>query len=91
MASNLSNRQEEILAKLYGKASAPSLGQRISTEQLPAAEIENVSLRINEEFLMHGLGPCYEPNDYGLELDALLELVNRPRLRQEADKARAGG
>lgn len=91
MATNLSNRQEEIIAKLYGTASAPSLVQRILTEQLAVAEIEDVSLRINEEFLTHGLGLDYEPNEYGLELDALLEIVNRPRLRQGADKARAGG
>jgi hypothetical protein len=34
---------------------------------------------------MHGLLPNYEPNEYGLELEALLNIVNRPRLARRAD------
>jgi hypothetical protein len=91
MAIKLSDRQKEIIVRLYGEAAAHSLVQRISSERLSFAEIEKVSLRINEEFLMHGLGLNYEPNEYGLELDALLDTVSRPRLRRGADQGGEAG
>ena len=35
---------------------------------------------INDEFMMEGITPDFEPNEYGRELEELLDLVNGPRL-----------
>lgn len=35
---------------------------------------------INAEFMMEGILPNFEPNEYGLELEKLLDVINRPRL-----------
>lgn len=85
MVGNLSDRQKEIIQKLYGAGSAQDLLQRMLAEQLSFREIEEVCLGINDEFLMRGLLPDFEPSEYGLEPEALLDIVNRQRLRPEAN------
>ena len=44
------------------------------------AEIDVICGLINAEFMMEGILPTFEPNEYGLELEGLLDLINRPRL-----------
>jgi hypothetical protein len=85
MATTLSDRQKEIVKSLFSNGTAQSVIQKVLTEQLSFSEIENVVNIIHREFSMHGLLPNYEPNEYGLELEALLNIVNRPRLARRAD------
>jgi hypothetical protein len=85
MTTDLSDRQKEIIEKLCGDGRAQIVIQKIITEQLSFSEIENICNIINDEFLLRGLLSSYEPNAYGLELEALLDEVNRPRLARRPD------
>ena len=49
--------------------------------RVTVADIGELCTLINNEFLMEGILPNFEPNAYGLELEALLDVVNRPRIR----------
>ena len=60
--------------------STQGVSQEILAEQLSFSEIEDVIDILHREFSLHGPLPGYEPNEYGLELEALLDIVNRPRL-----------
>lgn len=42
------------------------------------SEIDALCGLINVEFMMEGILPTFEPNEYGLELEKLLDLINRP-------------
>jgi len=35
---------------------------------------------INDEYLLEGVGKNYVPNSYGIELEELLDVINRPRI-----------
>ncbi len=65
-------------------ATDKELLSRALREELPRADIEAVCQLINDEFLMRGINisPDYSPNEYGRELEQLLDAVNRPRLVQ---------
>lgn len=56
------------------------LFDRVLDGNLPKASIQAVCEMINDEFLMKGIKPDYSPNEYGYELEALLDVVNRPRV-----------
>ncbi|KFI25662.1 hypothetical protein CG50_04915 [Paenirhodobacter enshiensis] len=45
------------------------------------SEIDILCDLINAEFMMEGILPTYEPNEYGVELESLLDLINRSRLK----------
>jgi hypothetical protein len=78
----LTERQVAILVSLRDRVSEEKkeLLNRVLREQLPRGEIEAVCQLINDEFLMKGINPDYSPNEYGRELEQLLDAVNRPRL-----------
>jgi hypothetical protein len=80
----LTKRQIEILESLQrgGSEHKKELLSRALREELPRADIEAVCQLINDEFLMRGINPDYSPNEYGRELEQLLDAVNRPRLVQ---------
>ena len=42
--------------------------------------IDRLCKIINDEYLMKGIEEDYNPNEYGLELEELLDLVNHDRL-----------
>jgi hypothetical protein len=76
------DRQIEILKSLRDKATAQKkelLDQTLG-ETLHLSDIETVCQLINDEYLMKGINPDYNPNDYGRELERLLDAVNRRRL-----------
>ncbi len=86
MTTSLSDRQKEIIERLFRDGSAQDVIQKVLNEELSFSEIENVINVIHREFSLHGLLPNYEPNEYGRKLEALLDIVNRPRLAPKADQ-----
>jgi hypothetical protein len=49
--------------------------------QMTVADIEELCTLLNAEFMMEGILPSFEPNVYGRELEALLDVVNSARIR----------
>lgn len=52
-----------------------------STEDIPSWKVDQLCNWINNEFMMRGLAENDQPNEYGLQLEQLLDVVNRLRLR----------
>jgi len=48
--------------------------------RLAVNDIQRVCEIINDEYLMKGIGEDYSPNEYGRDLENLLNAVNAPRL-----------
>jgi hypothetical protein len=46
----------------------------------PIWKIDQLCEWINDEFMMHGLAEDDRPNEYGFQLERLLDAVNRQRL-----------
>lgn len=83
MKIELTKQQKAIINSLRLKGSKESqnmLGE-LENGRVTAADIDELCTLINNEFLMEGMLPNFEPNAYGLELEALLDVVNRPRIR----------
>jgi hypothetical protein len=78
----LTERQIEILKFFRDKAvgRAKQLLERTISGTLPTGDIEAVCQMINDEYLMKGIKEDYTPNEYGRELESLLDAVNRPRI-----------
>ncbi len=49
-------------------------------EKISSNEIDELCELISNEFMMNGIQESYEPNEYGRELEKLLDAVNRGRL-----------
>lgn len=81
-ALHLTERQIQIVRSLRDRAAEEQkeLLNRVINGDLPLGSIEAVCQLINDEYLMKGIGPDYNPNEYGRELEGLLDVVNRPRL-----------
>ncbi|MYN40410.1 hypothetical protein GTP55_13605 [Duganella sp. FT109W] len=82
MKIDLTLRQIQIVESIKSKS---ELKDQMMLDKLLKGEtdfndIENLCLIINGEFLMEGILPSFEPNPYGLELESLLDSVNRARI-----------
>lgn len=79
---NLTERQVEILKSLEEKVEAKDMRllEAIIEGSLPDRDIDAVCQLINNEHLMYGINKSYEPNDYGRELENLIDVVNRSRI-----------
>lgn len=75
-------RQKELLRLLGEKRTGDErrLFDLALLGELPKESIGVVCGMINDEFLMQGINADYSPNAYGLELEALLDVVNRSRI-----------
>ena len=83
MKIELTERQKTIVNSLRLKGSKESqtiLGE-LENGRLSIADIEELCTLINDEFLMEGIFPSFEPNVYGRELEALLDVVNSARIK----------
>lgn len=71
---------------LYVCRSAESLqlllAEKLINEIISPYEIDELCELISNEFMMNGIQESYEPNDYGRELEKLLDAVNRGRLHK---------
>ncbi|WP_156126541.1 ABC transporter transmembrane domain-containing protein [Burkholderia sp. 9120] len=79
----LTDRQKEIVSNLRVKDAGKNTAtfDSLDAGEMTFAEIDVICGLINAEFMMEGILPTFEPNEYGLELERLLDLINRPRLR----------
>lgn len=83
MNIEITERQAVILKFLLLNGSAEfqnRLGE-LGNGRLSMANIEELCTLINDEFMTEGILPSFEPNAYGLELEALLDAVNIARIR----------
>jgi len=81
--TQLTARQQEIIAVLRTKEGGlnSSVFQKLERQQLELNDIEILCSIINNEYMMEGVLPNLEPNPYGVELERLLDLINRPRVK----------
>lgn len=78
----LTERQKEILKKLRTNDAGLNAitFDNLENGQINANEIGALCDLVNAEFMLKGILPSFEPNQYGLELENLLDVINRPRL-----------
>lgn len=78
----LTDRQREIVDRLRVKDAGKNTVAFDNLEQggMTLSDIDVLCGLINAEFMMEGILPTFEPNEYGLELERLLDVINRPRL-----------
>jgi len=78
----LTDRQKEILNRLrLNDAGENAVAfDNIGRGQMSVENIEALCSVINAEFMMEGILPSFEPNAYGIELENLLDIINRPRV-----------
>jgi hypothetical protein len=80
----LTERQEKLIRQLCGADDRLyiELGEKAIHGSPSASEIEKLCDVISNEFLMKGIREDFEPNEYGLELERLLDVLNRGRLHR---------
>ena len=79
----LTDRQQEITKTVCatGNASNVQIGNKVIDGTISIQEIELFCELVSNEFMMKGVKETYEPNEYGKELEELLDVVNRKRLQ----------
>jgi hypothetical protein len=50
--------------------------------EMSVSDIDVLCDVINAEFMVEGMLPNFEPNEYGLELERLIDVLNGPGLRR---------
>jgi hypothetical protein len=83
MKIDLTNRQKLIVHSLNSNSSEnlDAILKDLENGFLVIENVEDICTLINEEFMIRGILPSFEPNDYGYELETLLDVVNSVRLR----------
>lgn len=78
----MTDRQITILRSLRENVSGKDadLLDDVISGRLAVNDIQRVCEIINDEYLMKGIEEDYSPNEYGLDLENLLNTVNAPRL-----------
>ncbi|GKQ44148.1 hypothetical protein PSTH1771_13380 [Pseudomonas syringae pv. theae] len=81
MSNLLTNAQWQLLFSLCFIAGALqlTLAEKFLSSSLSSSEVDELCELISNEFLMNGIQENFEPNSYGLELELLLDTVNRSR------------
>lgn len=84
MNSMLTERQRALIKTLCagGDGTQTYLNQKAIEGTLSDAEIDMLCELISNEMMMNGIEETFEPNEYGKELELLLDAVNGPRLRR---------
>ena len=82
MSTSLTNDQFRLLLGICRSAGSPKLylAEKLINEKISSNEIDELCELISNEFMMNGIQESYEPNEYGRELEKLLDAVNRGRL-----------
>lgn len=81
MKQTLTDRQKVILNEIFQGQDASRWIASIQSESLSFDEIEQVCELLSREFHMKGIDEDFEANVYGKEIEAIIDIVNRPRLR----------
>jgi hypothetical protein len=89
MNKELSERQRNIARHIYRDDS--EMADKIINFQNSDPESDEICNRINDEFLLNGLSADCESNEYGEELEDLLDIINRPQLDRTANTLKFGG
>jgi hypothetical protein len=79
----LSKDDIDILEKIFKNQQLTdiTLLERVRNfEEVNNEDIENIIDVISDELMQYGFEKDYEPNKYGLQLEDLLDKVNKPRL-----------
>ena len=79
MSCTLTNAQLQLLVMLcsLGGDAQLALAEKLLHDSLASSEIDELCELISNEFLMSGIEENFEPNSYELELELLLDAVNR--------------
>ncbi|GGY05805.1 hypothetical protein [Paludibacterium paludis] len=82
MIINLTSEQKKILIALKCKDDGKNADAFDSALQgrIDIIHIDTLCGLINLEFMMEGIDEHFEPTQYGIELENLLDAINRPRL-----------
>lgn len=80
----LTPRQQVLIKNLCGACAHASehLAEKVFSGLLSFDEIELICDLISNEMMQGGINENFEPNDYGKELELLLDIINRPRLHK---------
>jgi hypothetical protein len=83
MKVSFTDRQRTLIHSLRARdAGANAIAfDNLEKGELNFSDIEVLCDIINSEFMTEGILPNFEPNKYGLELEGLLDVLNRPRLK----------
>lgn len=81
MNGSLTDRQIQVIKRITSSSGQYSglLGHAMAGT-LSHDEVETLCELISNEMMMSGIEESFEPNEYGRELEALLDFVNRQRL-----------
>ena len=81
MSSLLTSAQLQLLFALCFMAGEHqlALAEKLLNSSLSSSEVDELCEFISNEFLINGIEENFEPNGYGLELELLLDAVNRGR------------
>jgi hypothetical protein len=77
---------KSLLLKIVQKR-APNLSniaKSVLKGQAAPTDRKHLCQLINDEFCENGMDENYEPNQYGHELEDLLDYVNRPNISKES-------
>lgn len=82
MNAALTDNQLRLLLALCRSAGLLhlDLAEKLLNEEISSTEIDALCELISNEFMMNGIEESFEPNEYGRELEKLLDSVNRGRL-----------
>lgn len=81
MSSILTSAQLQLLLALCFMAGEHplALAEKLLNSSLSSSEVDELCELISNEFLINGIESSFEPNGYGLELELLLDAVNKGR------------
>lgn len=78
---SLTQRQIEIVRQIkFRNKREKIMLDRLACCEVLAEDIDELVNMLGAEFMRHGLLPSWEPNKYGLEVEGILDIVNRPRV-----------
>ena len=83
MKISLNDDQEKLLLKLFDSHGIKQFSEndKLTRKNLSKIEIDQLCELISDEFMLNGIEEDFEPNEYGRQLESLLDAVNRERLR----------
>lgn len=81
MGKMLTDRQKAILIEVFKERDAARWIAAIQDESLDFSQIEEACDLLSGEFVSKGTDENSEATHYGLEVEELLNIINRPRLK----------